>query len=188
MFVQRRTNKMGYLSSLLNRKYRGYGEDRYAGIQKEYADFLIAEDEEVREIKTVLFPLDYFVRAVPDEVYSLLKLYKAEVTLIYVTDSDIACQIKDTLGENAMSSFLENRESYGRELLDKIYHELSARDLKAAARMITGDISQTVENISKDYDLIAVSKAYGGGRCRGNEMSPLSQRLVHNMKTAALIY
>ncbi len=181
-------NKMGYLSSLLNRKYRGYGEDRYAGIQKEYADFLIAEDEEVREIRTVLFPLDYFVRDVPDEVYSLLKLYKAEITLIYVTDSDIAGQIKDTLGECAMNSFLENRESYGRELLDKISHELSERDLKAAARMITGDISQTVENIAKDYDLIAVSKSYGGGRCRGNEMSPLSQRLVHNMKTAALIY
>ncbi|MBR6011367.1 MAG: hypothetical protein IK060_03365 [Methanomicrobium sp.] len=118
---------MGYLSSLLNRKYRGYGEDRYKGIQKEYADFLIAEDEEVREIKTVLFPLDYFVGAVPDEVYSLMSLYRAEITLIYVTDADIAGQIKDTLGECAMNTFLENRESYGRELLDKISKELCGR-------------------------------------------------------------
>ncbi|MBR6011366.1 MAG: hypothetical protein IK060_03360 [Methanomicrobium sp.] len=53
--------------------------------------------------------------------------------------------------------------------------------------MITGDISKSVENISKDYDMIAVSKSYGGG-CRGNEMSPVSQRLVRNMRTAALIY
>ncbi len=178
---------MGYLSSLLNRKYRGYGEDRYKGIQKEYADFLIAEDEEVREIKTVLFPLDYFVGAVPDEVYSLMSLYRAEITLIYVTDADIAGQIKDTLGECAMNTFLENRESYGRELLDKISKELCGRELTPSVRMITGDISKAVENVSKDYDLIAVSKSYGGG-CRGNEMSPVSQRLVRNMRTAALIY
>ncbi len=179
---------MGYLSSLLNRKYRGYGEDRYAGIQKEYADFLISEDEEVKEIKTVLFPLDYFVRTVPDEVYTLLKIYKAEITLVYITDGDIAEQIKETLGEDAMNSFLENRENYGKELLDKISCELCNADLRVCTRLLTGNISQCIENISKDYDLIAVSKSYGGGICNENEMSPMSQRLILNMNTAALIY
>jgi hypothetical protein len=179
---------MGYYSSLINRKFKDVVGNRYEGVIKEYKEFLLTEEEVVMDVKTILLPLDIFVKEIPDKLYDLFGIYGAEVTLVYLTDRDVISLISEILGEATAKEYVEKKESYGHSLLDEISGELGRRGIVTKTRLYSGHKWDDIENLSKEYDLVAISKCYGGGRGDENEISPVAQRLVQQVNKMAVLY
>ncbi|MBN2734824.1 MAG: hypothetical protein JXQ82_08225 [Methanomicrobiaceae archaeon] len=179
---------MGYYSSLINRKFKDVVGNRYEGVLKEYREFLLTEEEVVKDVKSILLPLDIFVKEIPEELYELFGIYGAEVTLVYISDRDAIAMVGEILGEDAAREYAEKKEKYGHSLMDKISEELEQRGISAKKRLFSGHKLDNIEILAKDYDLVAISLNYGGGRGDDNEISPVAQRLVHQVNKAVVLY
>lgn len=182
------TIKMGYYSSLINRKFKDVVGNRYEGIIKEYKEFLLTEEEVVKDVKTILLPLDIFVKEIPNTLYELLSIYGAEVTLVYIVDRDAIAMVKEILGEDSAKEYAEKKEKHGYKLIEKISAELGDRGISSKERLFAGHKLDNIETMSNDFDLVAISKSYGGGRGDENEISPVSQRLISQINAAAVLY
>lgn len=182
------TIKMGYYSSLINRKFKDVVGNRYEGIIKEYKEFLLTEEEVVKDVKTILLPLDIFVKEIPNTLYELLSIYGAEVTLVYIVDRDAIAMVKEILGEDSAKEYAEKKEKHGYKLIEKISAELGDRGISSKERLFAGHKLDNIETMSNDFDLVAISKSYGGGRGDENEISPVSQRLISQIYAAAVLY
>ncbi|MDD3976682.1 MAG: hypothetical protein PHI15_00835 [Methanomicrobium sp.] len=179
---------MGYYSSLINRKFKDVVGNRYEGIIKEYKEFLLTEEEVVKDVKTILLPLDIFVKEIPNTLYELLSIYGAEVTLVYIVDRDAIAMVKEILGEDSAKEYAEKKEKHGYKLIEKISAELGDRGISSKERLFAGHKLDNIETMSNDFDLVAISKSYGGGRGDENEISPVSQRLISQINAAAVLY
>ncbi|WFN37297.1 hypothetical protein L1994_02605 [Methanomicrobium antiquum] len=179
---------MGYYSSLINRKFKDVVGNRYEGIIKEYKEFLLTEEEVVKDVKTILLPLDIFVKEIPNTLYELLSIYGAEVTLVYIVDRDAIAMVKEILGEDSAKEYAEKKEKHGYKLIEKISAELEDRGISSKERLFAGHKLDNIETMSNDFDLVAISKSYGGGRGDENEISPVSQRLISQINAAAVLY
>ena len=182
------TIKMGYYSSLINRKFKDVVGNRYEGIIKEYKEFLLTEEEVVKDVKTILLPLDIFVKEIPNTLYELLSIYGAEVPLVYIVDRDAIAMVKEILGEDSAKEYAEKKEKHGYKLIEKISAELGDRGISSKERLFAGHKLDNIETMSNDFDLVAISKSYGGGRGDENEISPVSQRLISQINAAAVLY
>ncbi len=182
------TIEMGYYSSLINRKFRDVVGNRYEGVLKDYRDFLLTEEEVVKEIKKILLPLDIFVKSIPENLYDLISIYDAEVTLLYISDRDTAAIVSEILGKDAAEEYIQKKEKFGYSLMEEISDELEKRGIKSKQRLFSGHKLDDIEKISGDFDLVAISLSYGGGRGDENEISPVAQRLVHQVNTAVVLY
>ncbi len=181
---------MEYFKSLINRKFKDVVGSRYKDVLKDYREFLLTEEEIVIfSLKKILMPLDIFISAVPGELYDLLTAFdEVEVNLVYITDSSVVSIIGDILGEEAGNEYKTKKEEYGRNLLDKISGELEERGLPVKCRLYSGHKWDDIETMSENYDLVAISKSYGGGRGDENEISPVAQRLVQQMNVSTVLY
>ncbi len=181
---------MEYFKSLINRKFKDVVGSRYKDVLKDYREFLLTEEEIVLcDFKRILIPLDIFVSEVPEEFYDLLTAFdETEINLVYITDSDVISIINDVLGEDAGKEYQAKKEEYGSGLLEKISGELEGRGLAVNRRLYAGHKWDDIETMSGNYDLVAVSKSFGGGRGDENEISPVAQRLVQQMNVSSVLY
>ncbi|WOF15480.1 hypothetical protein F1737_01675 [Methanoplanus sp. FWC-SCC4] len=179
---------MGYYSSLINRKFKDVVGSRYEDVLKEYREFLLTEEDVVKEVKTVLMPLDIFVSGISEDLYKLFRLYDAEVTLVYITDKDVVSIVSEILGEDAGGEYIRKKEDYGHRLLEKVSSELEMNEVRSKTKLFSGHKWDDIENLSEKYDMVAISKSYGGGRGDDNEISPVAQRLVQQMSTLTVLY
>ncbi|MBP2133192.1 hypothetical protein J2128_001113 [Methanomicrobium sp. W14] len=179
---------MGYYSSLINRKFRDVVGNRYEGVLKDYKEFILTDEDLLKDVSTILLPLDIFVKDIPGELYDLFEIYDAEVTLLYITDKDVVSIVDEILGEEVAADYVRKKENYGHSLMDKISSEMNHRNIRSKSRTSSGQKWDDVEILSKDFDLVAISKFYGGGRGDEHEISPVAQRLVQQIRTIAVLY
>ncbi|UUX91757.1 universal stress protein [Methanoplanus endosymbiosus] len=180
---------MGYYSSLLNRKFKDVVGQRYDEIMKDYKEFFISEEEYLEtEINRILFPLDISVKRIPESMYDLLELYNGEITLVYITDSYICSVIEEVLGRDTAENYCTVKESMGEEILNDVTRNLENKELIVKKRMFSGNKWDDIERISEEFDMVAISKDYGGGRADDNEISPVAQRLVQLLKVNTVLF
>jgi hypothetical protein len=181
---------MEYFKSLINRKFKDVVGTRYKDVLKDYREFLLTEEDIVIcNFRKVLMPLDIFVSDVSEDFYDLMTAFcDIEVNLVYITDTDVVSIINDVLGEDSATVYQTKKEEYGAKLLEKVAGELEGRGMAVNRRLYSGHKWDDVEIMSRNYDLVAVSKSYGGGRGDENEISPVAQRLVQQMSVSAVLY
>lgn len=182
---------MEYFKSLINRKFKDIVGSRYKDVLKEYREFLLTEEEAVIcNFKKILIPLDIFVSDIPESLYDLLTAFDdTEVSLVYITDSSVVSIIGEILGEEAGSEYRTKKEEYGQNLLKSLSGELNERGFSSVnIRLYAGHKWDDVEMMSENYDLVAISKKYGGGMGDENEISPVAQRLVQQMNISTVLY
>ncbi|WP_245543548.1 hypothetical protein [Methanoplanus limicola] len=180
---------MGYYSSLINRKFKDVVGQRYEEIMKDYKEFFISEEEFLEmEIKKVLFPLDISVKKIPDSIYNLFELYGCEITLVYITDSYICSVIEEVLGKNTAENYHLKKDIMGEEILDEITKKIERKGLVVKKRMFSGNKWDDVERMSEEFDMIAISKDYGGVRGDENEISPVAERLIQQLRVNTVLF
>ena len=190
IFTHIQETDMEYFKSLINRKFKDVVGTRYKDVLKDYREFLLTEDEIVIcNFRKILMPLDIFVKEVSEDLYDLLTAFDGiEINLVYITDSDVVSIISDVLGEDTAEVYQNKKEDYGTKLLEKISRELEGRGMVVNRRQYSGHKWDDVEIMSENYDLVAISKCYGGGRGDENEISPVAQRLVQQMSVSTVLY
>jgi len=180
---------MGYYSALINRKFKDVVGQRYNDIMKDYKEFFISEEEFLEmEINRILFPLDISVKNIPESIYSLFELYNGEITLVYITDSYVCSVIGEVLGSDTAENYCSKKEKMGEQILDEVTRNLENKGLVVKKRMFSGNKWDDIERISEDFDMVAVSKDYGGGRGDENEISPVAQRLIQLLKVNTVLF
>jgi hypothetical protein len=180
---------MGYYSSLIKRKFKDVVGHRYESVLKEYSEFLPTEEEmAVPDIRSILIPLDIFVKEIPRELIEVLSAYDADVSLVYITDAQVYAIIQETLDREAGDEFLRKKEEYGQRLLDRISADLTAAGIAVHSRMFSGHKGEDVEKIAGTFDMVAISKSYGAERTEGYPVSPLALRITQHLKVPTVIY
>ncbi len=168
---------MGYYSSLIQRKFKDLVGSRYEAIRTEYSDFLVSEEEmKVSPVTSVLVPVDIFVKDIPDKLTELLAAYEARVHLVYIIDRRTEDIIGEMVGEERKLEFIRKKEDYGRTLLDIFTKKLEKKGLSVQKSLFSGSKTEDVLRMSREYDLVALSRAFGAP---GSENIPLSPTVSH---------
>ncbi len=180
---------MGYYSSLIHRKFKDMVGTRYEDVLREYGEFLLTEElMKVPEVHKILIPLDIFVKDIPENLYDVLSAYDADITLVYITDSQVYSIIKETLSTELAEEFLKKKERYGHDLLDTFTGELQQIGFTVHQRLFSGHKGEDVEKMAGDFDLIALSKSYGSEQTEHYPVSPLAIRISQHVKKLTLLY
>jgi len=180
---------MGIYSSLIERKFKNIAGKRYEKVLREYREFLLTEEETVvPEIRSILMPLDRFVRDIPEELYETLSAYDATVVLVYIIDATLFSIIKETLSGEASEEFRKNEESHGMMLLEKVGERLEEMGLNVHRRMFFGDKSDDVIKLTDDHDMVVLSKSYGSEITRVSPISPVVFKIVQHVEKPVIVY
>lgn len=181
---------MGYFTSLIQRKFKDVAGTRYDAIVKEYREFLLTEEERrVPEVRSILMPLDYFVKEVPPVLYETLSSYEgATVSLVYIVDLEVIRIVEDSLNADTMAEFKRKREAFGEELLEKTTAELEAIGLSVKSRMFSGRKLENIVEAAEGHDLIAVSKKYAASMAEVAAVSLITLRLAQTVSKPIIIY
>jgi uncharacterized protein YbcI len=168
---------MGYYSSLIQRKFKDLVGSRYEEIRTEYSDFLVSEEEmKVKTVTSVLIPVDVFVKELPEKLTELLAAYGARVHLVYIIDRQTEALIGEMVGEERKQEFIRKKEDYGRGVLDLITKKLESKGLSVQKSLFSGSKTEDVLRMSREYDLVALSRNFGAP---GSENIPLSPTVSH---------
>jgi uncharacterized protein YbcI len=168
---------MGYYSSLIQRKFKDLVGSRYEAIRTEYSDFLVSEEEmKVSPVTSVLVPVDIFVKDIPEKLTELLAAYEARVHLVYIIDRRTEDIIGEMVGEERKLEFIRKKEDYGRTILDIFTKKLETKGLSVQKSLFSGSKTEDVLRMSREYDLVALSRAFGAP---GSENMPLSPAVSH---------
>ncbi|MDN7024197.1 universal stress protein [Methanoculleus sp. FWC-SCC1] len=180
---------MGYYSSLLQRKFKDVVGKRYETVLREYGEFLLTKEEMVvPEIESVLLPLDAFATGIPDELVDVLSAYNATVSLTYIVDAQVYSLLTKTLDRDTTEEFRRKKEEHGRQLLDAISRRLENSGMTVRTRLFIGQKGDDVVQMAEEYDMIALSKRYGGGETETSSISPLALRICQRLSIPAVIY
>lgn len=168
---------MGYYSSLIQRKFKDLVGSRYEEIRTEYSDFLVSEEEmKVTTVTSVLIPVDVFVKELPEKLTELIAAYGARVHLVYIIDRQTEVLIGEMVGEERKLEFIRKKEDYGRGVLDIITKKLESKGLSVQKSLFSGSKTEDVMRMSREYDLVALSRDFGAP---GSEDIPLSPTVSH---------
>jgi nucleotide-binding universal stress UspA family protein len=181
---------MGYFTSLIQRKFKDVAGTRYDTVMKEYREFLLTEEErKVPEVRSILMPLDYFVKEVPSVLYDTLSSYEgATVSLVYIIDLEVIRIVEDSLNADTVAEFKRKREAYGEEILRKTTADLERAGLPVKSRMFSGSKFENIAEVAESHDLIAVSKKYAASLTEVAAVSPVTLRLAQTVAKPIIIY
>lgn len=180
---------MGYYSSLIQRKYKDLVGKQYDRVLKEYSMFLLTEEEmTIAPVRSILMPLDVYVKSVTPTLYEVLSAYDAKITIVYITDAQVVSILKQTLDEAAALEFLKRKEAQGQQLLDRVGAELRAAGIGSQQRMFAGRKGEDIERMTPDYDLVVLSRSYGAEITESTPVSPLVLRISQTITKPTIIY
>lgn len=180
---------MGLYSSLIRRRFRNIAGKRYEHVIREYREFLLTKEEMVPpEINSILMPLDRFIREIPPDVYDVLSTYDARVLLVYIIDSQIFRIIRQTLNREASEEFKKKEEEQGLKLVNKISNELEDYGMRVQRRLFFGNKSEDVIKLTKDQDMLVISKAYGSEITKTSPLSPIVLKIVQHVYIPTMVY
>ncbi|NYT16444.1 MAG: universal stress protein [Methanomicrobiales archaeon] len=180
---------MGYYSSLIERKFRGRTIGQYEQIRKEYADFLMSEEEmRVREIKKILIPIDYFVEPPAPGLVWVLSVYQAEIHIAYIVDRDVLRLLEEIGGAKLRDEYQVKKEVAGREKLAAFSRIIGHEGIRVTTSLFTGSQIEDALRLSEGYDIIAVSRGYGSGTTEAVPASPAAIQVTQRARCSVLIY
>lgn len=181
---------MGYFTSLIQRKFKDVAGSRYDTVVRDYREFLLTDEEQqVPEVRTILMPLDYFVKEVPPVLYETLSSYEgATVSLVYVIDLEVIRIVEESLNADTMTEFTRKREAFGEEILKNVTADLETAGLSVKSRMFSGRKFDNILEIAESHDLIAVSKKYAASMTDVAPLSPVTMRLAQTVMKPIIIY
>ena len=180
---------MGYYSSLIERKFRGRTTGLYEQIRKEYADFLMSEEEmRVGEITKILMPIDYFVESPTPGLIWILSVYQADVHIVYIVDRDILRLLEEISGAELRKEYQEKKEAAGREKLAAFSRVISHEGIRVTTSLFTGSQIEDALRLSEGYDVIAVNRGYGSGTTEAVPASPAAIQVTQRARCSVLIY
>jgi len=180
---------MGYYSSLIERKFKGRTMGSYEAIRREYADFLMTEEEMiVREVRKILLPIDYFVELLPSELVWVLSVYEAEVHIAYILDRDILTLLDEMAGGELRREYQEKKEAAGMEKLAMLSVQLEQAGLRVTTSLFDGSQIEDAVRLSESFDIVALSRVYGTGITEKTPVSPVTVQVAQRVHCSALIY
>jgi nucleotide-binding universal stress UspA family protein len=180
---------MGYFPSLIERKFKGRTMGSYEAIRKEYADFLMTEEEmTAREVGRILLPIDYFVGMPPTELIRILSVYGAEVHIAYIIDKDILGLIDEVGGKDLRDEYQEKKEAAGMDKVARFSKRLEEEGLRVTVSLFSGSPIEDALRLAESYDIVALSRAYGAGITEKTPVSPVTVQVAQRAPCSALIY
>lgn len=180
---------MGYYSSLIERKFRGRTKGSYEQIRKEYADFLMSEEEmRIREIRKVLIPIDYFVETLPPGLIWVLSTYQADVHIAYIVDRDVLRLLEEIGGTGLREEYQVKKEAAGREKLSTFSRILGQVGIRVTTTLFIGSQIEDALRLAEGYDIVAVARGYGSGTTETVPASPASIQITQRAGCSVLIY
>ncbi len=180
---------MGYYSSLIERKFRGRTKGLYEQIRKEYADFLMSEEEmRIREVRKVLIPVDYFVESLPPGLIWVLSTYQADVHIAYIIDRDALRLLDEIGGAGLKEEYQVKTEAIGREKLSSFSRVLGQVGIRVTTTLFIGSQIEDALRLSEGYDIVAVGRGYGSGTTGTTPASPASIQITQRAGCSVLIY
>ena len=180
---------MGYYSSLIERKFRGRTKGLYEQIRKDYADFLMSEEEmKVSEIKKILMPIDYFVGALAPGLIWTLSVYQADVHITYIIDRDVLRLLEEIGGADLRKEYQVKKEAAGREKLASFSQVLGHVGIRVTTTLFTGSQIEDALRLAEGYDILAISRGYGSGITEAVPASPAAIQITQRAECSVLIY
>jgi hypothetical protein len=180
---------MGYYPSLIERKFKGRTMGSYEAIRREYADFLMAEEEmTIREVRKILLPIDYFVEMLPPDLVWILSVYGAEVHIAYILDRDILGLIDELAGKELREKYQEKKEAAGMEKVARFSRQLEEEGLQVTASLFQGSQIEDAIRLSENFDIVALSREFGAGITEKTPVSPVTVQVAQRASCSALIY
>lgn len=180
---------MGYYSSLIQRKYKDLVGKQYDKVLRDYSMFLLTEEEmTILPVRSILMPLDVYVRDVTPVLYDVISAYDAVVTMVYITDAQVVSVLKQTLDEAAALEFLKRKEDQAQRLMDRVGAELKSAGIASQQRMFAGRKGEDVERMAADYDLVVLSRSYGAEVTEATPVSPNVLRISQSISKPTIIY
>ncbi|WP_175059464.1 universal stress protein [Thermococcus sp. 2319x1] len=180
---------MGLYSSLIGRKFKHIAGKKYEDIMKHYREFLLTEEErQIPEIRSILMPLDRYVKNIPLELYETISAYEASVLLVYILDAQVFELVRQTLSPEASEEFRRKEEVMGEELLNNVAKKLESYGLKVQRRMFFGNKSDDVIRMAENYDMLAISKNYGSEITKTSSLSPLVLKIIQHLEIPVIVY
>ncbi|WP_297188843.1 universal stress protein [Thermococcus sp.] len=180
---------MGLYSSFIGRKFKHIAEKKYEDIIKHYKEFLLTEEErKVPEIRSILMPLDRYVKDVPMELYETISAYEAGVLLVYILDSQVFELVRQTLSLEASEEFRRREEVMGEVLLNNLAKKLESCGLRVQRRIFFGNKSDDVIKLAENYNMLAISKNYGAEITKTSPLSPLVLKILQHLEIPVIIY
>ncbi|AMQ17791.1 universal stress protein [Thermococcus peptonophilus] len=181
---------MGWLHDIILRKFNNIAGTRYEEILKAYENFFLTEEELViPEINSVLLAFDRFSCKVSEEVYETISAFnEATVQVVYVIDEGVLKMIQETLGEEAAEEFREKEIAFAETFLRDVEKKLDELNFKFNRKIAFGDKAEYVKDLSKEYDLLVISRRYGSEATKTHRVSPVVFRIVQHVEKPVVLY
>lgn len=181
---------MGYFTSLIQRKFKDVAGRRYDTVVKEYREFLLTEEETVvPEVRSILMPLDYFVKEIPPALYETLSTYEgSSVSLVYIIDMEVIRIVEDSLDEAVIQDFKQKREAFGEELLAQAVSDLESAGLSVKSRLFSGKKYENILELVGTHDMLVVSKHYGSSTTEISPLSSVTLKLAQTADVPIIVY
>lgn len=181
---------MGYIQSLIKRKFKDIGEKQYDKIRIEYAHFLVTEEElEIPEIKKILLPLDIFASDISDKCLEVLKTYdRAEINLIYLIDEKVTRIVSEIIGRDQLDHYIGQHKESGNRVLVDVSSKLENLGLKSKSSIYVGKKENEIIRLSESSDLLVISRDYGEPTSELVPVSPLAQDITRKAITPVILY
>ncbi|AEC51810.1 hypothetical protein PNA2_0894 [Pyrococcus sp. NA2] len=182
---------MSFFSNLILRKFKNV-EARYEEIVKAYREFLLTEEElTLPKIKSILLPLDRYSEPLPQSVLEYISSYPGiKIQLVYVIDEEICRLIRETIGEKDSELFRKNELERGEEVLNTTRESIITLNLEhsISSKIKLGNKADVVEEESRNFDIIIISRHYGAGTTKTHQISPTVFRILQNVAKPVIIY
>lgn len=181
---------MGYIQSLIKRKFKDIGEKQYDKIRIEYAHFLVTEEElEVPEIRKILIPIDIFANDISDRCLDVLKTYdKAEINLIYLIDEKVTRIMGEIIGGEQMDHYIAQHKESGQRIVDNVSSRIESSGLKSRSSLYVSKKEDEIIRLSESADLLVISRDYGEPTSELVPVSPLAQDITRKVTTPVILY
>jgi hypothetical protein len=181
---------MGYIQSLIKRKFKDIGEKQYDKIRIEYAHFLVTEEElEMPEIKKILLPVDIFANDISDKCLDVLKTFdSAEISLIYLIDEKVTRIVGDIIGKDQVDIYVVQHKESGQRVIDNISSKIQNAGMKIKSSLYVGKKEDEIIRLSGNADLLVISRDYGEPTSELVPVSPLAQDITRRASTPVILY
>jgi len=181
---------MGYIQSLIKRKFKDIGEKQYEKISIEYAQFLVTEEElEIPEVKTILLPLDIFATDIPEKCMDVLASFdKAEIHLMYLIDEKVTRIVSEIIGDDQKEQYIRQHKDSGYRVLGNVSSKIEDKGLKSRSSLYVGMKEDEIIRLSESADLVVISRDYGESTSETVPVSPLAQDIIRKVLKPVILY
>ena len=181
---------MGYIQSLIKRKFKDIGEKQYEKISVEYAHFLVTEEElMIPEVKSILLPLDIFATDISEKCLDVLTTFeKAEINLIYLIDEKVTRIVSEIIGEDEVERYIGQYKDSGHKVLEDVSSKIESSGIRSRSSLYVGKKEDEIIRLSESAEMVVISRNYGEITSETVPVSPLAQDITRKVTKPVILY